>query len=58
MNLKLTQYGQYAEQDGNQGLDAHSHRHRAGFALRDNPVGVTPTRLQQWKRLSVSPSVI
>lgn len=44
--LERTQYGQYAEQDGYQGVHAHSHPPGAGFALRGNPPGVTPTRLQ------------
>lgn len=47
---KLTQYGQNAEQDGYQGVDAHSHPTGAGFALRDNPPGVASARLQKAAR--------
>lgn len=43
----LTKYGQYAEQDGDEGMDAHSHPLSAGFTLRPNPPLVTPTRLKQ-----------
>ena len=47
---KLTQYGQYAEQDRYQGVNTHSHPPSSGFALRRNPPGITPTRLQQHKQ--------
>lgn len=42
----LTKYGQDAEQDGDEGMDAHSHPQRAGSTLRGNPSGITPTQLQ------------
>lgn len=44
---KLTQYGQYAEQDRDQSVNAHAHPPGAGFAMRGNPSGVAPARLQQ-----------
>lgn len=44
--IKLTQYGQYAEQNGYQGMNTHSHPPSTGFALRINAPGITPTRLQ------------
>ncbi len=44
---KLTQYGHYAEQNGYEGMNTHSHPPSASFALRMNPSGITPTRLQQ-----------
>lgn len=43
----LTKYGQYAQQDGDEGMDAHSHPPSAGSTLRGNPPGIAPTRLQQ-----------
>lgn len=49
-NPKLTQYGQNAQQDGYQGVDAHSHLTGAGFALRDNPPGVASAGLQKAAR--------
>lgn len=43
----LTKYGQYAEQDGNESMDAHSHPLSAGFTLCPNPPLITPTWLKQ-----------
>lgn len=43
----LTKYGQYAEQDGDEGMDAHSHPLSTGFTLCPIPPLITPTRLKQ-----------
>lgn len=43
----LTQDGEYAEQNGHQGVNADAHPPSASFALRRNPPGVTAARLQQ-----------
>ncbi len=40
---ELTQYGQYAEQDGYQGVNTHSHPPGASFALCRFPPGIAPT---------------
>lgn len=53
---KLTQYGQYAEQDRYQGVNAHSHPPSSGFAPRRNPPGITLTRLQQAAAQTMSQS--
>lgn len=42
----LTKYGQDAEQDGDEGMDAHSHPPSAGSTLRGNPPSITPTQLR------------
>lgn len=43
----LTKYGQYAEQDGDEGMDAHSHPPSAALTLRAKPPLITLTRLKQ-----------
>lgn len=47
----LTKYGQDAEQDGDEGVDAHPHLPGAGSALRGDPSGIAPTRLQGKRNL-------
>lgn len=46
----LTQYGHYAKENSDQGMNTDSHPSSSSFALRGDPLGITAARLQRKKK--------